>query len=85
MTPLRLYRPANGSEAGEFDRKWCDRCKADKAWREYADGVADEPVGAGCPILVNALINDVDDPDYPREWNYGPDGTPRCTAFEEVT
>lgn len=68
------YRPSNGTEGEMFQDRWCANCKKD----DYEKGVY-------CPILSASLAFDTDDPEYPKEWNHGPDGQPRCTAFEERT
>ena len=63
------YRPSNGTE-GEIFRTWfCDRCTKD--------------ANEDCRILDETFLYDVDDPEYPSEWQYGEDGQPKCTAFEE--
>ena len=69
------YRPSNGFEGELFDGAWCSDCARDAAHR------ADPALGDGCPILAAALAFDITHPDYPREWQYGADGQPRCTAF----
>lgn len=70
----RKYRPSNGTEGHAFIDHWCGRCRRDTAFRS-------DPI-RGCPIVANALAYRFDEPDYPAEWQYGPDGRPRCTAFE---
>lgn len=66
----KLYRPSNGSE-GELFRGWfCDRCKRD--------------IDGDCPIYVQTLIHNTDEPEYPREWIIGEDGQPQCMAFEVI-
>lgn len=77
-TPGEKYCPSNGDEGLCFDSMFCDRCKKDQKYREDMD--ADD----GCKIIVAAMINDADSPDYPSEWCYGEDGQPKCTAFEPV-
>ena len=67
----RPYRPSNGTE-GELFREWfCDRCARD--------------VNNDCPIYVQTLIHDEDDPEYPKEWIIGEDGQPKCTAFAALS
>lgn len=71
------YRPSNGSEGEAFRGWFCDRCKRDAGYR------ADPESGNGCNILAASFAAyDVDDPKYPAEWQYGPDGQPTCTAWE---
>lgn len=69
--PGDLYMPSSGSEGDGFTSRWCDQCR-----RDDPDG----PQG-GCQILLRATLHDVGEPDYPREWRYGADGNPECTAF----
>lgn len=72
------YRPSNGFEGDLFMGSWCAHCSRDAAHRADPDG-AD-----GCPIIAATHALDVDDEGYPAEWQYGPDGQPRCTAFTET-
>jgi hypothetical protein len=71
------YRPSNGTEGMIFDDAYCSNCKRDAAWRE------DENSADPCPLLSNSFAYNIGDPDYPTEWQYGPDGQPTCTAFED--
>lgn len=63
------YRPANGSSGERFTASWCDKC------RKFSEK-------RGCPIYNKTLILDVDDPEYPYEWQETKAG-PVCTAFVE--
>ncbi len=73
----QLYRPSNGTEGIYFQERWCDHCKADKAFRDsgYEDG-------DGCPILAATMGYDITHPKYPREWQWQK-GEPICTAFDD--
>lgn len=76
------YRPSNGTEGSIFEAAWCDDCRQDAAFRGWFN--EDSPRGEqpeGCSILCNVMAYATDDPEYPREWIYGADGQPRCTAF----
>lgn len=64
------YRPSNGTEGEMFMDRWCHQCKRD----------ADDANPCELPGL--AMLFDLGDPDYPKEWQYSPDGQPKCTAFE---
>lgn len=68
------YRPSNGTEGEIFMEQWCAKCERDRAHRE--DWSFD-----GCPIIVDASALPITDPDYPKEWQYGREGAPICTAF----
>lgn len=64
------YRPSNGTEGEMFMERWCYDCKKDE--------------NHDCPILGSTFFLDVEDPGYPTEWQYGPDGQPKCTAFVRI-
>jgi hypothetical protein len=77
---VKLYRPSNGTEGMIFYEDWCMHCARDKPMsegKELAECSEDEV----CPIIGSALTWPLDDPNYPREWRYGKDGMPCCTAF----
>ena len=59
------YRPGNGSEGDVFLDQFCHRCV------KYDD----------CEILLMSMCFDVDEPEYPEEWQETDTG-PTCTAFE---
>lgn len=69
------YRPSNGSEGDMFMSRYCCTCVKDQAFREDR--------GDSCPIVAATFCYDEDDPLYPAEWVYGPDGQPTCLAYEE--
>jgi hypothetical protein len=63
------YRPSNGSEGMIFEGRWCDRC------------AKDDPE-EGCGIMLRAMLHEIHEPEYPREWVQGSKGeNPHCTAF----
>ena len=65
---MKKYQPANGTEGECFMEAWCHHCE-----REGGSKV--------CGILTNTMVYDVTDVNYPKEWIYGADGIPACTAF----
>lgn len=69
------YRPSNGTEGEIFHSAWCSDCTKDAATRtgDFMNG---------CPIIANSMAYDRNHPSYPKEWVYGDDGQPKCTAFE---
>lgn len=75
---MQKYRPSTGSEGADFIDTWCANCKRDAAFQ------ADPETGDSCPIVANTFCFELDDPEYPAEWQYGTDGVPRCTAFDPV-
>lgn len=72
------YRPGSGTEGMAFDEHWCNHCTRDLAYREGGD---DANPAIACQIIADTFAYDVDDPEYPKEWIYGRDGRPCCTAF----
>ena len=72
------YRPSSGTEGMEFDARWCNHCTRDAEYRNDPDNV--DP-SRGCQIIADTFAFEITDPKYPKEWIYGKDGTPCCTAF----
>ena len=70
---IKKYRPSNGTEGEFFMNYYCDRCKHDSAYRNGT--------GYSCEIVSDAITLDIDDENYPTEWQYK-DGEPVCTKFE---
>lgn len=68
------YRPSNGTEGEYFSAAFCAQCKA-------GTGFHDENA-ALCDIAMSSMAFGKDDPEYPKEWIYGEDGQPKCTAFD---
>jgi len=66
------YQPSNGTEGAIFQELFCMRCVRCKQGDE------------SCDIATRAWWLDLSDPNYPSEWQYGPDGQPKCTAFEAI-
>jgi len=86
MTAMRAgqkWRPSNGTEGEIFMQGWCAQCARDKSMREVdpVEKCDDDEV---CEIIAATFRHDVDDPEYPVEWQYGKDGQPCCTAFIEA-
>ncbi|WP_142850994.1 hypothetical protein [Telmatospirillum sp. J64-1] len=69
------YRPSNGTEGEIFLAAWCARCIHEAAHR------ADPDNEDGCLIIAASFAFDIEDEEYPQEWQYGEDGQPKCTAF----
>jgi len=74
------YRPSNGTEGAIFTEAWCGQCERDHGMLKGLplEECDDNQV---CGIIADTYCYQVDDPKYPREWQYGPDGQPCCTAF----
>lgn len=62
------YRPSNGTDGEFFYEGWCAKCERERPSRQ-------------CSILTRTFICNIDDPEYPTEWVYGPNDVPCCTAF----
>lgn len=77
------YRPSNGTEGDFFFAGWCTKCARDKHLRE--DTAFEDTFEGGdddlCEILGRTFVYNVEDSEYPKEWQYGKDGQPCCTAF----
>ena len=70
------YVPSNGTEGEIFQAEFCARCERDKE----ANGTClmeDRDAGDDdwCQILVASYAGEA------KEWVYGHDGHPTCTAF----
>lgn len=74
MIEAQPYRPSNGTEGECFMAAWCARCVRDAEARGEYD------TGCGCEILLRTMACQIDDDDYPKEWQII-DGRSRCTAF----
>lgn len=74
----RPYRPRSGTEGIAFNEAWCDHCTRDAAFRDT--GYEGDPA-LGCQIIADTFAYEITDPKYPKEWVYGRDGRPSCTAF----
>lgn len=61
----KKYRPSNGSEGEMFFSAWCHHCDARSL----------------CPIIGQTMEYNVEDDEYPEEWQYAHDGQPCCAAF----
>ena len=67
-----VYHPSNGTEGYSFVEEYCMNCL-------HCDP---NPEGKKqCELLLATLLVYPTDPRYPLEWNYGPDGNPRCTKY----
>lgn len=71
---MRRYRPANGTEGIEFAARFCARCAFDAEDLDEQDG---------CPIAADAVVYEVNEPGFPKEWVQDEPCGPRCTAFLE--
>ena len=72
------YRPSNGTEGSHFMESFCFRCKRDAKFQ------VTQAAEDGCPIVRDTLTYDLDDENYPKEWQHDEDEQPICTAFEAV-
>lgn len=67
-----LYRPSNGSEGCGFTSCFCDNCIHENP---------DPESGKKCELLTSSMLYYPTEKGYPMEWNYDPEGNPRCTKF----
>jgi len=68
-TIMDKYRPSNGTEGEFFMEQFCYRCTKYE-WDK------------GCDIQLRTMFFDVEDDEYPQEWQYDETGKPTCTDFE---
>lgn len=77
------YQPSNGTEGDCFRSAWCEQCARDKHLNGQKDwDLCDE--SEICMIVLNTMAYNIGDAEYPKEWIYGKDGQPCCTAFIAV-
>lgn len=74
------YQPSNGTEGECFFDSWCRQCARDRSMRE-GDDFDDCDDDEVCGIIANTMAYNPEDEEYPKEWQYGENGQPRCTAF----
>ena len=67
-----------------FFEEWCSNCARDRYMNGQADPDYIDDERDYCPIIAKTFAYDVTDDEYPKEWRYGDDGVPMCTAFVEV-
>jgi len=60
------YRPSNGTEGMLFEEMFCHHCTKN---------------AAECSIYAAALLYELGDEGYPKEWIHDLIGCPTCTAF----
>lgn len=77
---IQLYQPSNSSEGHGFISQWCGKCARDLACNgtKHIDDCGDDEL---CEILVATFRCDIDDLEYPKEWQRHPEKGPICTAF----
>jgi len=64
------FQPSNGTEGEIFIVSWCGECEHD--------------VNMDCPIIAASMAYQPGDVGYPKEWIYGEDGQPKCTAHSSA-
>ena len=69
------YCPSNGTEGDYFMAKFCDRCIHEKF--SHTQNHRDKQ----CDILSRSMIYDRKDKEFPKEWQYGENDNPLCTAW----
>lgn len=63
------WRPSNGTEGMIFQELYCMNCQKDQDENNQ------------CEIIVRTMCFNINDKEYPVEWQIGTDGQPTCTAF----
>ncbi|UIF90918.1 hypothetical protein [Cupriavidus sp. UYPR2.512] len=77
------YQPSNGTEGECFFEAWCRQCARDRSMRE-GDDFDECDDNEVCGIIANTMAHKPEDDEYPKEWIYGKDGQPCCTAFVQA-
>lgn len=65
---IELFRPSNGTHGESFMSDFCYQCKHESE---------ENP----CEIIFLTMAYDIDDPEYPNQWQYNSIGEPYCTEF----
>lgn len=70
------FQPSNGTEGMIFTEAFCERCIHEKFVHtgEYGD--------LQCEIFSNTMLYNVNDKEYPQEWQYNEKGWPVCTKWK---
>jgi len=75
--PGQQYTPSNGTEGEVFLDEWCRNCARDKSMREGAP-LEDCDDNERCDIIAASYRGEA------KEWVYGSDGQPKCTAYHAL-
>ena len=74
--PGKPWQPRNGREGDRFQKSWCCQCERDKLMNGTAtEEEYDADESLCCPILSASYRGEA------KEWQYGKNGQPCCTAF----
>lgn len=65
------WRPANGEEGSRFHDHFCADCKKDNPEKEDY-----------CPLILLTMNYDVEDEEYPVQWQIHTNGLPVCTDYD---
>lgn len=76
------FRPSNGTVGHAFWNDWCCKCQRDRSMREGCE-IDECDDDEKCEILGKTMLYQVEDPEYPIEWQVK-DGRAVCTAFIEA-
>lgn len=65
------WRPANGYEGDRFYSHFCSNCKKDDRENENY-----------CPLILLTMNYNVEDEEYPAQWQIWKNGLPVCTDYD---
>ena len=68
----KKWRPSNGTEGEIFIEEYCHNCICDDPENELY-----------CSIIAQSMAYDIDEEQYPSEWQIGKDGQPTCTNYKQ--
>jgi hypothetical protein len=71
------YCPSNGTDGMIFIEKFCEQCIHEKFIH-----TGKEP-DKKCDIFSNTMVYDINDKEYPSEWQYDENDNPTCTSFKK--
>lgn len=70
----KSYRPSNGTEGMCFDAMFCGCCIHEKFYHTQKHG------DKQCDIYSDAILYEIGETKYPKEWVYDENDNPICTA-----
>jgi len=73
----RKYQPSNGTEGMIFTEQYCEQCLHEKWMHTQNDD------DLKCEILSDSMVYDINDKEYPSEWQYNEKDEPICTKWQK--
>jgi hypothetical protein len=73
----KKYRPSNGTEGDQFINRFCDHCAYEKFIHTSNSN------DLKCEILSKSLLYNINEAEYPEEWQYNSRNKPICTQYKK--